>query len=276
MYIMYIYVCVNHTNIFHVIFCVQIVTSLKHLSQGITQSEPKVANRATIESKLGSVNGWEELLTCNGFHFINSVKKDMPSTIVFPEHDDSGLQKKTHKAIESLLGTIYCAHACHIVTHIQCTCTCTSNYNFLTLYMCNQKIWRVQLWQLTTFGDSKLVKFLHNRSTIPNKNWFYKHLLSKFSSCNMKVDVYLTSNIPRQLETKCCYLMYTPLLSSLYLLNINNRNTCYKCTTCKKAIIVLFDSNHSCSSVFHFQVSLLLVSMLLVYCVNTQQQQDHC
>ncbi|XP_003387135.1 PREDICTED: tetratricopeptide repeat protein 28 [Amphimedon queenslandica] len=81
-----------------------IVTSLKHLSQGITQSEPKVANRTTIESKLGSVSGWEELLGCNGFCFINPVKKDMPATIVFPEHDDSGLQKKTHKAIEALLG----------------------------------------------------------------------------------------------------------------------------------------------------------------------------
>ena len=80
---------------------------MKHLSQGITQSEPKVANRNTIESKLGSVEGWEELLACNGFHFINSSKKEIPSTIVFPEHDDSGLQKKTHKAIEALLGMIY-------------------------------------------------------------------------------------------------------------------------------------------------------------------------
>lgn len=81
-----------------------IVTSLKHLAQGQSQTEPKIASRSTIESKVGSINGWEELLTCNGFHFISPLKKDMQSTIVFPEHDDSGLQKKTHRSIEALLG----------------------------------------------------------------------------------------------------------------------------------------------------------------------------
>lgn len=70
----------------------------------MTQTEPKVANRSTIESKLGSVNGWEELLSCNGFHFISPMKKDMSATIVFPEHDDSGLQKRTRRSIEALLG----------------------------------------------------------------------------------------------------------------------------------------------------------------------------
>jgi hypothetical protein len=81
-----------------------IVTSLKHLSQGVTQTEPKIAHRSTIEAKVGAVNGWEELLSCNGFHFISQIKKDVQATIVFPEHDDSGLQKKTHRAIEALLG----------------------------------------------------------------------------------------------------------------------------------------------------------------------------
>ena len=71
--------------------------------------EPKVANRSTIESKVGSIKGWEELLACNGFHFISrntnsSSSKDVQSTIVFPEHDDSGLQKRTHRSIEGLLG----------------------------------------------------------------------------------------------------------------------------------------------------------------------------
>ena len=32
----------------------------------------------------------------------------MQSTIVFPEHDDSGLQKKTHRSIEALLGVCVC------------------------------------------------------------------------------------------------------------------------------------------------------------------------
>ena len=33
----------------------------------------------------------------------------MQSTIVFPEHDDSGLQKKTHRSIEALLGVcVWC------------------------------------------------------------------------------------------------------------------------------------------------------------------------
>ena len=53
---------------------------------------------------VSSVHGWEDLLSANGFHFIGQVKKDVPATIVFPEHDDSGLQRRTHKHIEALLG----------------------------------------------------------------------------------------------------------------------------------------------------------------------------
>ena len=74
------------------------------MAQGQSQTEPKVANRSTIESKVGSINGWEDLLSCNGFHFIDPVRKDMQATIVFPEHDDSGIQKRTHRTIEGLLG----------------------------------------------------------------------------------------------------------------------------------------------------------------------------
>ena len=58
-----------------------------------------------VESKVGSVHGWEDLLVCTGFHFISQIKKDVPATIVFPEHDDSGLQRKCQKHIEALLGT---------------------------------------------------------------------------------------------------------------------------------------------------------------------------
>lgn len=60
--------------------------------------------RQTVESKVGSVHGWEEFLACTGFHFISQIKKDVPATIVFPEHDDSGLQRKAQKQIEALLG----------------------------------------------------------------------------------------------------------------------------------------------------------------------------
>ena len=67
--------------------------------------DPKYTTQQTVESKLGtSVHGWKELLESTGFHFINPVKKDVSTTIVFPEHDDSGLQRKTQKYIEALLG----------------------------------------------------------------------------------------------------------------------------------------------------------------------------
>jgi len=66
--------------------------------------EPKYTTRQAVESKVGSVHGWEELLECTGFHFISQIKKDVPATIVFPEHDDSSLQRKCQKHIEALLG----------------------------------------------------------------------------------------------------------------------------------------------------------------------------
>ena len=66
--------------------------------------EPKYTARQNIESKIGTVHGWEELLSCIGFHFISQLKKDVPATIVFPEHDDSGLFRKCQKHLEALLG----------------------------------------------------------------------------------------------------------------------------------------------------------------------------
>lgn len=66
--------------------------------------EPKYTARHAVESKVGSVPGWEEFLVCTGFHFISQLKKDVPATIVYPEHDDSGLQRKVQRFIEALLG----------------------------------------------------------------------------------------------------------------------------------------------------------------------------
>ena len=41
----------------------------------------------------------------------------MQSTIVFPEHDDSGLQKKTHRSIEALLGVCVRVHVCKQISY---------------------------------------------------------------------------------------------------------------------------------------------------------------
>ena len=94
----------SHTHT-HTITPSQIVSSLKRISQYNGLVEPKYITRQAVESKVGSVHGWEELLVCTGFHFISQIKKDIPATIVFPEHDDSGLQRKCLKHIEALLGT---------------------------------------------------------------------------------------------------------------------------------------------------------------------------
>lgn len=89
----------------HTHTCPQIFSSLKRISQCNGVVEPKYTTRQAVESKVGSVHGWEELLECTGFHFISQIKKDVPATIVFPEHDDSSLQRKCQKHIEALLGT---------------------------------------------------------------------------------------------------------------------------------------------------------------------------
>lgn len=82
-----------------------IVSALKHLTQLQNGAvEPKYTARQSVESKIGTVHGWEELLSCTGFHFISQLKKDVPATIVFPEHDDSGLLRRCQKHLEALLG----------------------------------------------------------------------------------------------------------------------------------------------------------------------------
>lgn len=52
---------------------------------------------------MGGVQGWQDLLSYTGFHFIAAMK-EVPATIVFPEHDDSGLQRKALRHLEALLG----------------------------------------------------------------------------------------------------------------------------------------------------------------------------
>lgn len=52
---------------------------------------------------MGGVEGWQDLLTHTGFHFISSIK-EVPAIIVFPEHDDSGLQRKALHHFDALLG----------------------------------------------------------------------------------------------------------------------------------------------------------------------------
>ena len=51
---------------------------------------------------MGGVQGWQDLLSYTGFHFIGAMK-DVPATIVFPEHDDSGLQRRALRHLEALL-----------------------------------------------------------------------------------------------------------------------------------------------------------------------------
>ena len=79
------------------------MNSLKRIAQCDGLVEPKYTSRHAVESKVGTVHGWEEMLTYTGFHFIGPMK-DVPATIVFPEHDDSGLQRKAQKHLEALLG----------------------------------------------------------------------------------------------------------------------------------------------------------------------------
>ena len=84
-------------------FSPQLVNSLKRIAQCDGLVEPKYTSRQVVESKVGTVRGWEDMLTYTGFHFIGPMK-DVPATIVFPEHDDSGLQRKAQKHLEALLG----------------------------------------------------------------------------------------------------------------------------------------------------------------------------
>ena len=81
----------------------QIASSLKRIAQADGLAEPKYTPQQAVEAKIGSVQGWQDFLSYTGFHFIGAMK-DVPSTIVFPEHDDSGLQRKALRHLEALLG----------------------------------------------------------------------------------------------------------------------------------------------------------------------------
>ena len=83
--------------------CVQVATSLRRIAQVDGLAEPKYTLQKTIEGKMEGILGWDDLLSYTGFHFIGQMK-DVPATIVFPEHDDSGLQRRALRSLEALLG----------------------------------------------------------------------------------------------------------------------------------------------------------------------------
>ena len=68
--------------------------------------DPKYTSEQMIDKKIGPVPGWKELLKSVGFHFISPISRDVPSTVIFPEHDDSHVQRRCRKFIDSLLGKI--------------------------------------------------------------------------------------------------------------------------------------------------------------------------
>lgn len=73
--------------------------------------DPKYITKTSVEQKVGPVHGWQELLSSVGFHVIEHVKKEVPPMIFFPDHDDSGMQRKCRRHIESLLGNNLSIHA---------------------------------------------------------------------------------------------------------------------------------------------------------------------
>ena len=78
------------------------VTSLRRIQEANT--EPKYVAKTAVEQKVSPVHGWQELLSSVGFHIIEHVKKEVPPMIFYPDHDDSGMQRKCRRHIESLLG----------------------------------------------------------------------------------------------------------------------------------------------------------------------------
>ena len=86
----------------------QISASVKRISQCDGMVEPKYSTHQAVERKVGVVPGWEELLMATGFHFIYQIKKDVPTTIVYPEHDDSGIQRRCQQQLEALLNIPHC------------------------------------------------------------------------------------------------------------------------------------------------------------------------
>ena len=94
----------------------QISASVKRISQCDGIMEPKYSTRQAVERKVGAVLGWEELLMATGFHFIHQIKKDVPATIVYPEHDDSGIQRRCQQQLEALLNIPHCLRALSSLT----------------------------------------------------------------------------------------------------------------------------------------------------------------
>ena len=86
------------------------MTSLRHIQEANT--EPKYVAKTSVEQKVGPVHGWQELLSSVGLHIIEHVKKEVPPMIFFPDHDDSGMQRKYRQHIESLFDNDQVSTAC--------------------------------------------------------------------------------------------------------------------------------------------------------------------
>lgn len=78
-----------------------ITLTMKKITEG--NPDPKYTSEQSLEQKMGPVPGWRELLKCAGFHFISQISRDVPNTVIFPEHDDSNMLRRCRKYIESML-----------------------------------------------------------------------------------------------------------------------------------------------------------------------------
>lgn len=76
-------------------------SSLSRVQDNI--GDAKCMLEQVLDQKIGPVPGWRELLKSVGFHFIGQISRDVPSTIIFPEHDDSNMLMKCKKYIDALL-----------------------------------------------------------------------------------------------------------------------------------------------------------------------------
>ena len=90
------------------LYVLQVAGSLRRIAQIDGLAEPKYTLHKTVEGKMVGIQAWDDLLSYIGFHFIGQMK-DVPATIVFPEHDDSGLQRRALRYLEALLGL---PHSC--------------------------------------------------------------------------------------------------------------------------------------------------------------------
>ena len=95
------------------------MTSLRYIQEPNT--EPKYVATTSIEQEVSPVHGWQDLLSSVGFHIIEHVKKEMPPMIFFPDHDDSGMQRKCQRHSESLLGNDQVSTACSCMKQLETT-----------------------------------------------------------------------------------------------------------------------------------------------------------